>query len=289
MAGRIALHRRVVLLGGAVAIWMAAVCLAVVLDWIPALAGVVAVVVAMVAYVIVLGVEGRGLRLPPRWTRWLAAAVSEEERELEAAITPRRGTPRDVIVAGVSLVVVVAASVVMERAASSLGSRYGVTQIVVGGLVLAAVTSLPNAVAAVYLARRGRGAATFSTALNSNTINVVVGLMVPAAVIGLGRPASQTILIAAWYVGLTLGVLGFVYLDRGIGRSVGILVIAAYLIFGASVLAAAGSMDLRVVIGLAAVVALAFGLGLALRSRQRSVGADLDPASASWGPDRSDR
>ena len=84
------------------------------------------------------------------------------------------------IVAVGSLVVVVAASVTMERAASALGTRFAIPEIVVGGLVLAAVTSLPNAVAAVYLAARGRGAATLSTALNSNTLNVVIGLLIPA-------------------------------------------------------------------------------------------------------------
>ena len=44
------------------------------------------------------------------------------------------------------------ASVAMEQGASTLGTPFGVPQIVVGGLVLAAVTSLPNAVSAVYLA-----------------------------------------------------------------------------------------------------------------------------------------
>ena len=200
--GHIGLHRKVVVLGGAVAVWMAAVCLAVVLGWIPALAGVTLGGLAMAAYGIILG-GGRGLRLPPRWSRWLAAAVSEEEQELEGAIRPRRETTGDVVVASVSLMVVVVASVVMERAASTLGRRYGVAEIVVGGLVLAAVTSLPNAVAAVYLAARGRGAATFSTTLNSNTINVAVGLLIPATLIALGKPSGQTVLIAAWYVGLT--------------------------------------------------------------------------------------
>ena len=42
--------------------------------------------------------------------------------------------------------------------------------------MLAVVTSLPNAVTAVYLARRGRGAAVPSTALNSNAINVTAWL-----------------------------------------------------------------------------------------------------------------
>ena len=132
-----------------------------------------------------------------------------------------------------SLLVVVAASVMMERAASALGSRFAVPEIVVGALVLAAVTSLPNAVAAVWLAARGRGAATLSTALNSNALNITIGLLLPAAVIGLGHPGGQTTLIAAWYAGLTAVVLAFAYRDRGIRRAAGILVIAAYLLFAA--------------------------------------------------------
>ena len=63
----------------------------------------------------------------------------------------------------------------MERAATQLGASTASGSIVVGGLVLAAVTSLPNAVAAAYLAGRGRGAAVLSTSLNSNAFNVIAG------------------------------------------------------------------------------------------------------------------
>jgi Ca2+/Na+ antiporter len=127
----------------------------------------------------------------------------------------------------------------MERSASVLGGRYAIPDIVVGGLLLAAVTSLPNAVAAVYLASRGRGAATLSTALNSNTLNVVAGLLLPGVMIGLGRPSGQALLMTAWYVGLTAVVLAFAYRDHGLRRSVGWLVIAAYVVCIGSVLAAA--------------------------------------------------
>jgi hypothetical protein len=41
------------------------------------------------------------------------------------------------------------------------------------------VTSLPNAASAVYLAVRGRDAATLSIALNSNAINVTAGQLLP--------------------------------------------------------------------------------------------------------------
>ena len=126
----------------------------------------------------------------------------------------------------------------MEVAATSLGRRYGVADIVTGGLVLAVVTSLPNAVSAVYLARRGRGAAVLSTALNSNAINVVGGLLIPATVAGLGPRSGPDTLVAAWYAGLSVLALALAYRSRGLGRGYGAVIIAGYLAFVAALLIA---------------------------------------------------
>jgi len=240
VAGQVGLHRKVVALGGAVAMWVAVVSLLVVTGLLPVLAGLVLALATLVPYVILLGTEGQGierLRLPQRWWTWLRSAVTEEEIELEEVIRPGVGRRRDVVVAAGALVVVVGASVVMEHAASEIGRRYGLPQIIVGGLVLAAVTSLPNAVAAVYLARRGRAAATLSTALNSNTVNVVAGLMVPGVVLGLGQPTFQAGLVTAWYAALSLAVVALAYIRRGLGRGVGLAVIAGYLLFAMTVTA----------------------------------------------------
>lgn len=173
--------------------------------------------------------------MPHRWLSWLASAVAEEELEIEAAIRPRRGRWPDAAAGGGALLVVIAASVIMERAAAELGDRYAVPELVVGGLVLAAVTSLPNAVVAVYLAARGRGAATLSTALNSDNFNVMAGLLLPGALIGLGRPSGQAVLITVWYLVLTTAVVGFAFDDRGLGRAAGVAVIVGYVVFAASV------------------------------------------------------
>ena len=135
------------------------------------------------------------------------------------------------LLAGAALVVVVAASIAMERGAASLGVHFAVPEIIVGGLVLAAVTSLPNAVSAIYLARRGRGAATLSTALNSNSLNVTAGLLIPAAIIGLAKPSESGILIAGWYLGLTALTLALAYSWRGLRRTSGGLIIASYGLF----------------------------------------------------------
>jgi cation:H+ antiporter len=240
VAGRIAFHRRVVLLAGVPAVWVAAATVLTVTVLAPA-AGLVLTVAMLGPYVAVLGmrrVQMENLGLPSRWTRWLVAAVHEEEDELAEAVKPRRGTGRDAIAAAGALLAVVGASAGMEVAATAAGHRYGVADIVTGGLVLAVVTSLPNAVAAVYLARRGRGAAVLSIALNSNAINIVAGLLIPACVAGLGPPSGQGTLIAGWYAGMTVLALALAYRVRGLGRAAGAVIIASYLVFVAALLIA---------------------------------------------------
>ncbi len=231
VAGGFGLHRRVVLLNGAIAIWVALVCLITVSGLVSPVGGLILVLIVLLPFLLLLGSYRRGLPrvpLPRRAVRWLVSAVDEEEMEVMVAIRPPRGTPLDFLVAGTSLVMVVGASVAMERGASTLGMHFGVAEIVVGGLVLAAVTSLPNAVAAVYLARHQRGEAALSTGLNSNALNVAIGLLLPAALVGLTAVSTQETLIAVWYLGLTILTLVLAYVGRGLDRRSGLIIIAGY-------------------------------------------------------------
>ena len=248
VAGGIAFHRRVVLLGGVPAIWVAVVCLLTVAAVVAPAAGLALTAAVMVPYAAVLGMRRarlESLRLPAGWVRWLTTAVHEEETELAEAIRPRPGTWRDALAAAGALITVVAASTTMEVTATALGRRYAVADIVTGGLVLAVVTSLPNAVTAVYLARRGRGAAVLSTALNSNAINVLAGLLIPATLAGLGPRSGQATLVTAWYTGLTVLALALAYRGRGLGRMSGAVIIAGYLAFVAALLASVAQGGVR--------------------------------------------
>ena len=115
-----------------------------------------------------------------------------------------------------------------RRGATSLGGHFGVPEIIIGGLVLAAVTSLPNVVLLIHLARRGRGAATLSTALNSNSLNVTAGLL-DSRHRDRPRPiqGNSGLLVAGWYVGLTALTLVLAYAGHGLRRTGGGLIIAA--------------------------------------------------------------
>jgi len=231
VAARIALHRRVVLLEGVPACWIAAVAVAVVVGGLPPGIGLIAVALVVVPYLAVAASTSVRASLPAPAAGWVREAVREEEAELALAIHPRRGQRADAAVAAASLLVVVAASVVMEHAAVGLGTRAGLSELVVGGVVLAALTSLPNAVGAVYLATRARGPAVLSEAMNSNMLNVVVGLLIPGVVLGVARATSADALVAWWYVGLTALCVAVSYAGRGIRRATGAVIVACYAAF----------------------------------------------------------
>jgi len=261
-AGWIALHRRVVALTGAVSLWIAAICVVTVLGWVAPVGGLVLVLCALCPYIWLAASRHRS-----RVGRWLSTAMHEEELELHPALVPVLDRA-DVPVAIGALLVVIVASVVMERAATNLGAHFSVPDIVVGGVVLAAVTSLPNAVAAVYLARRGRGTAMLSTALNSNALNIAIGLLLPASFVGLGATSGREVLVALWYLGLTAVVLVLAYLDRGLRRTTGILILVGYVLFVIALIDSTHRRESALVLAGPAILLTAWTAVLALTPRR---------------------
>jgi cation:H+ antiporter len=232
VAGRVRLDRRVVLLESVVAGVLAVVTVAVVGGVAAPAPGLVVALLVFVPYVVLTALrpEARArLPIPVRLRGTLTGALTQEEDDLD--IEPGRGGGIDVAVATIALLLVVGSSVVLERTGSDLGTAWDISDLVVGAVLLAIVTSIPNAVAAVHLARRGRGAATLSTTTNSNNIHVVVGLLVPAAILGLGTVTSAAVLAAWWYLGLTAAVLAWAFLRRGLTRVDGVVIGLAYAVF----------------------------------------------------------
>jgi cation:H+ antiporter len=234
VSGVLVLHRRVVLLDGACAVWVAIVAVRTVTTGIGAAAGTALVLVAVVPYVVItartprpVAATGRARRL----SEWLRGAVRGERTDLTIAVPDRAGRSIDGWLIATSLAVVVATSTVMERSAQTLGHHFGVSALVVGGVVLAAITSVPNAVGAVYLARHSRAAAVLSEALNSNMINVLAGLLLPGLVVGLARPSTGGDLVAVWYAALTVACVMVAGVRGGLSRRQGWAIIAAYVAF----------------------------------------------------------
>lgn len=184
------------------------------------------------------------LPLPDAVTRWLVdAAWSEtidkaaEEREGEAdASAGRTMSATDGLAIVPMLAVIVATSVAMVQTATLLGGRWHVPTIVIGTFVVATLTGLPNLIAAVRLAAKGRGAALSSEAFNSNSLNLLVGIYLPALIVT-QPPASRAGLISvAWLVAITIGALLLGMVRRGFGRWSGAALLVAYAGFVVSVI-----------------------------------------------------
>jgi cation:H+ antiporter len=128
--------------------------------------------------------------------------------------------------------VIVLGSIGMVHAALSVAHRTGLSDVVVGGLLLAVLASLPNAYTGIRLGRRGRGEALLSETANSNTINLVGGIAVPALFVSFAggfSPLETADVI--WLLVATAVATGLLTQGRGLGRAGGALLIGSWLGF----------------------------------------------------------
>ena len=140
-----------------------------------------------------------------------------------------------------ALAIIVAGSTGMVDAALRLADRWHIPKAIVGILVLAVLTSLPNAFTAARLALQGRGSALVSETLNSNTANLVVGVSIPALFISLGSVTSLAGFDLAWLLTMTVVVLLLLASRDGVRRSGGAAILLLYAVFVAVQLVSAST------------------------------------------------
>ena len=226
VAGLVHVRRESLAVEGAVGLAVLLASAAVVVGWVPPAAAVAIIAVVLVPYVIVLALGPQGVeRLPFRGRGFLHRMFGGEHRhDPQEHISMWQAL---LLVPG--LVLIVAGSAVMVEAAVRLGHRWGLPQYIVGVLVLAVLTSLPNAYTGIRLGVQGRGSALLSETLNSNTINLVAGVAIPALLLSLGTFSGLVAFDLAWLIATTL--LALALLVRGIGRAGGGVLVGLYLVF----------------------------------------------------------
>ncbi len=130
-----------------------------------------------------------------------------------------------------AVVLIVAGSWGMVHAALTLADHWHVSQAITGFLVLAVLTSLPNAFTAVRLGLSGRGDALVSETLASNTINLAGGVLIPALFVAVAGRSAATDFDLAWLFGMTVLALVLLGASRGLGRLGGVVLISLYVAF----------------------------------------------------------
>lgn len=240
LAGRVRVRREGLALDGGVALLVTVVVAALVFGVLAPVPACALLAVIVVPYIVALGVPPRRLRelvlpghaAPGGLTRGVAIAVREVDEE--AAEDPRvshaAGSWRAAMLVLPALALIVASSIAMVTAALALATAWHLPQAFVGSIVLAVLTSLPNAYTAARLALQGRGAAVVSETLNSNTINVVAGVAIPSLILGAAM-GGQAELELAWLAGMTVLALLLLARKGGLTRPGGLAIIGLYALY----------------------------------------------------------
>jgi len=216
-----------------VGLWLIGVTLAVAAGWLGGSVGIALVAVVVVPYVALLAGGARLARKLPlsaAESRFVRRSFGEGHRRTRP-FDSRREIVRLVAVLLVALCVIIAGSVAAVRSATDLAGAWSVPNALVGVIVLAILTSLPNAWTGVRFGLQQRGSALISETLNSNSINIVAGLAVPAALGTFGTFSHLAVFDLAWLFGMTAAALVLFGRHDGAGRTAGAFLIVLYAIF----------------------------------------------------------
>jgi len=230
LVGRVRLAPEALALEGGVALLVTIVVTLLAFGVLPAWATVLLCVLVLVPYVLVVSVaegERPAVLSPHNWRRLRRALGGRDIRHAVAD----RDVWGPLLVLPPAVAAIVLGSIGMVHSALDLAGRWGVPDAVVGAVLLAVLTSLPNAYTGVRLGRARRGAALVSETMNSNTINLVGGIAVPALFVSLGGFSTLAAVDAAWLLGVTVLAIALLARWHGMGRRGGLLLIAAWAVF----------------------------------------------------------
>jgi cation:H+ antiporter len=233
VAGHVRARHETLELEALVGLWLLAVMLAVAAGGLGATVGAVLAAVVVVPYVALLAAGprlARRLPLDAAGARFVHRSFGEAHRRARP-LDSRREAVGAAVVLLLALCLIVAGSVGAVRAATDLAQAWSVPDALVGVVVLAVLTSLPNAWTGVRFGLQGRGSALMSETLNSNSINIVAGLVVPAALGALVAFPGLAVFDLAWLVGMTAAALVLFGKRAGGGRAAGALLIVLYAVF----------------------------------------------------------
>ncbi|MDQ6672755.1 MAG: hypothetical protein M3069_18770, partial [Chloroflexota bacterium] len=233
------IRRSAVILNGSVAFCVTVIGTALVFGVLSAALAILLIALVVIPYIAVSAIR------PEQLARWpiprplcllLERVVADTDRESRTDATPPRASRMESLAIVPSVVSIVGASVVLVQSAVEIGARLALPQAVIGTLVLASLTGLPNLIAALRLALAGRGAAVLSEAFNSNTLNVLAGLCLPALIVGFGSLSRRASLAVWTLLAMTLLLVTLAAIGGRLTRREGVSVVVAYLAFAVLVI-----------------------------------------------------
>lgn len=236
LAGVVRLPRETVLLEGVVGLLITVLATLLLLRRLSPIAAVLLSLLVVLPY-LGLVVGGRRVREQPgSKLRALAHALHEHPGPEQPADTSTDPTHHLIALIVLDVVVIVAGSAGMVEAALSLGGDWHISNIVLGVLILAPLTSLPNAVTAVRLGLAGRGAALVGETFNSNSINLAVGVIGPSLFVTFTALSSVDKQQLGFLLVMTVAAIGLLARPGGMRRPGAAVLVILYFAFAVGTL-----------------------------------------------------
>jgi cation:H+ antiporter len=235
LTARVRARHEALELEGFVALWVVAVACGVFADAFSPTIGLVLVTLVAAPYVALLAAGPRLTRRLPLGIRplhFIQRSFGESHRRART-IDSHREIAHVVLLIVFALGLIVAGSALAVRSAIDLAHAWSVPEVYVGVFVLSILTSLPEAWTGIRFGLQGRGSALMSDTLNSNSINIVAGIAVPAALgsfAGLGF-SGLALFDLVWLLVMTTAAIVLFGRHGGAGRPAGVLLIALYAVF----------------------------------------------------------
>jgi cation:H+ antiporter len=178
-----------------------------------------------------------GAALLAGFLTWLAATVHEARRQRRAAAqhAAEVNHGRVLLAAVIGLALLVVAGMLIVDGARGIARSYGLNEFVIGATLVAIGTSVPELATAVLAKLRGHDEIGLGTLLGSNVFNGLFIVSIAALIHPI--PVAGFDVFAALAYGVTAVALTWPARDGAIGRSRGVLLLALYVAYVATVLA----------------------------------------------------
>jgi cation:H+ antiporter len=205
VVGGVRLSRDTLLLEGLLGTGVTWLGVAVLLGWLSAPLAALGAACLLLPYLLLVIGGSELLAHGRRATHFTARLRHTLDQPAQMGRAHSSGNPTHHLVALIALdvAVIVAGSAGMVQAALALANHWGISRAVLGMLILAPLTSLPNAITAMRLGLAHRGAALVGETFNSNTINLIAGVIAPALFVTLTPSTATAKLQLGWLVGMT--------------------------------------------------------------------------------------
>jgi cation:H+ antiporter len=236
IAGAVRLARETLLLEGVVGLIITVLATILLLRWVSPVVAVILSLLVVLPYLVLVIAGQRLSERPGSRLRRLAHALHEHPGPEQPAVASTNPTHHLLALIVLDVVLIIAGSAGMVEAALKLGGDWHIPNTVLGVLILAPLTSLPNAITAIRLGLAGRGAALVGETFNSNSINLGVGVIAPSLLVTFAALSSVDKQQLGFLLVMTVAAIALLARRDGMRRPEAAVLVVLYFAFVAGTL-----------------------------------------------------